>query len=84
MLRKFHVFLKRLFGENTPILDITLVFDKGNNSLDNFALIDSMPLNFVGFVKYNLISLFSVRGLNHLKNYLVATLDIIKKKECYE
>lgn len=51
MLGKFHLFLKRLFGENTPIPDITLVFDKGNNSSDNFALIDSMPLNFVGSVK---------------------------------
>jgi len=54
MLGKFHLFLKRLFGENTPIPDITLVFDKGNNSSDNFALIDSMPLNFVGSVSVKL------------------------------
>lgn len=51
MLQKFHVFLKELFGGNISIPDITLVFDKGNNSADNFALIDSMPLNFVGSVK---------------------------------
>ncbi len=51
MVQKFHSFLKRFFGENIPIPDITLIFDKGNNSANNFSLIDSMPLNFVGSVK---------------------------------
>ena len=29
---------------------VTLVFDKGNNSADNFALLDSQNLSYVGSV----------------------------------
>jgi len=29
----------------------TLIFDKGNNSADNFALIDTLELPYVGSVK---------------------------------
>ncbi len=50
MLTRFHAFLKEITGEDrTP--DTTVVFDKGNNSADNFALIDSLQLEYVGSVK---------------------------------
>ncbi len=51
MLEKFHAFLNDLLGKNNPPPQTTLVFDKGNNSIDNFALLDSLELNFVGSVK---------------------------------
>jgi transposase len=51
MLEKFHGFLNDLSGKNNPSPQTTLVFDKGNNSIDNFTLLDSLELNFVGSVK---------------------------------
>ena len=51
MLKKFHKFLVELSGKNCAVPQTTLIFDKGNNSLDNFALIDLLKLNFVGSVK---------------------------------
>jgi transposase len=38
-------------GDKSRRVTVTLVFDKGNNSADNFALIDSLNLNYVGSVK---------------------------------
>lgn len=55
MLKKFHAFIKELGGQACPVFNITLIFDKGNNSADNFALLDelqeTLPLKFVGSVK---------------------------------
>jgi transposase len=51
MLSRFHDFLKELSGQACAVPRITLVFDKGNNSADNFVLIDSLGLHFVGSVK---------------------------------
>ena len=51
MLERFGAFLSELQGKACPINSITLVFDKGNNSPDNIALLDSLNLNFVGSVK---------------------------------
>ena len=51
MLEKFHSFLKDISGKNCVVPQTTLIFDKGNNSANNFALIDSLKLNFVGSVK---------------------------------
>ena len=51
MLKKFHGFLNELSGENCAVPQTTLIFDKGNNSAKNFALLDSLKLNFVGSVK---------------------------------
>lgn len=51
MLQKFHNFLNDLSGETYAVPQTTLIFDKGNNSADNFALLDSLELNFVGSVK---------------------------------
>ena len=51
MLKKFHAFLVEITGEDQNIPQTTLIFDKGNNSVDNFALLDSLELNFVGSVK---------------------------------
>jgi|TARA_B100001971_G_C18226310_1_gene560674 transposase len=54
MLQRFHSFLNELCS--TPATkryesDMTLIFDKGNNSAKNFNMLDSMGANFVGSVK---------------------------------
>jgi|WetSurMetagenome_2_1015567.scaffolds.fasta_scaffold74832_1 transposase len=49
MLERFHGFFRELSGGKVP--ETTVVFDKGNNSEGNFALLDSLQLNFVGSVK---------------------------------
>ena len=51
MLRAFHAFLNAVTGRPGPLPETTVIFDKGNNSRDNFALIDELKLKFVGSVK---------------------------------
>ncbi len=51
MLKRFHRFFQELSGDDDSVPDTTVIFDKGNNSADNFALLDSAGLNFVGSVK---------------------------------
>jgi transposase len=51
MLKQFHKFLKELSGNDCALPRTTLIFDKGNNSAENFAMVDSLELNFVGSVK---------------------------------
>ncbi len=51
MLKKFHSFLGKINGDGQGTPQTTLIFDKGNNSAKNFALLDSLELNFVGSVK---------------------------------
>jgi len=51
MLEKFHRFLNELSGGECPVPSTTLIFDKGNNSADNFVMLDSMHLHFVSSVK---------------------------------
>ncbi len=43
--------LKERAGSTWATAKPTLIFDKGNNSADNFALIDSLELPYVGSVK---------------------------------
>jgi len=50
MLERFHRFFRQLSGAPaTP--DLTVIFDKGNNSKENFAWLDSRQLSYVGSVK---------------------------------
>lgn len=52
MLEQFHSFLEETFGADVVQPKTTLIFDKGNNSKDNFVLLDSYPsFNYVGSVK---------------------------------
>lgn len=51
MLQEFHSFLNELSGQTCAVPQTTLIFDKGNNSVGNFALLDSLELDFVGSVK---------------------------------
>ncbi len=53
MLKQFHEFLKTTFGEDVQASQsrVTLIFDKGNNSQDNFTLIDRLKLHYVGSKK---------------------------------
>jgi len=56
MLKKFHDFINEIssqscIGTTAQVPQITLVFDKGNNSGKNFNLIDTLELNYVGSVK---------------------------------
>jgi transposase len=51
VLTRFHGFFRELAGRGTVVPETTLIFDKGNNSADNFRLLDSLALKFVGSVK---------------------------------
>jgi transposase len=51
VLGRFHQFFRELAGPVVPVPETTLIFDKGNNSADNFRLLDSLDLKFVGSVK---------------------------------
>lgn len=51
ILRRFYDFLNEIAEEAHQTPKITLIFDKGNNSEGNFALIDSLQLSYVGSVK---------------------------------
>jgi transposase len=53
VLGRFHRFFRELSGEPTVVPETTLIFDKGNNSAENFGLLDSLNLKFVGSVKQN-------------------------------
>jgi transposase len=51
VLRRFHKFFRQLSGNGGATPDSTLIFDKGNNSEENFHLIDELKLSYVGSVK---------------------------------
>ena len=51
VLKRFHQFFGELAGEATAPPETTLIFDKGNNSAENFSLLDFLSLKFVGSVK---------------------------------
>jgi transposase len=51
VLEKFQRWLKERSGSTWTTAKPTLIFDKGNNSADNFALIDTLELPYVGSVK---------------------------------
>lgn len=51
MLGRFATFYAGLAPAGAPLPKTTLVFDKGNNSAANFALIDTLGLDYVGAVK---------------------------------
>jgi transposase len=51
VIRRFSAFMKEVSGSAIPLSKMTVVFDKGNNSADNLALLDSLNLHFVGSVK---------------------------------
>jgi transposase len=51
VLERFQRWLKERAGSTWSATKPTLIFDKGNNSADNFALIDALELPYVGSVK---------------------------------
>ncbi len=54
MVQKFHSFFNELCSAPATTRyesDMTLIFDKGNNSAKNFSMLDSLGVNFVGSVK---------------------------------
>jgi transposase len=51
VLGRFHRFFRELSGPAGTVPETTLIFDKGNNSADNFRLLDGLNLKFVGSVK---------------------------------
>jgi transposase len=50
MLERFRQFFRQLSSAAAQP-DITVIFDKGNNSKENFHLLDNMQLSYVGSVK---------------------------------
>ncbi|MFU8832304.1 MAG: IS1634 family transposase [Wenzhouxiangella sp.] len=51
IIERFHAFFQSLSPTSAPKPALTVVFDKGNNSAENFALLDRLGLHFVGSVK---------------------------------
>jgi len=53
MLKQFQEFLTTTFGQDVQACQsqVTLIFDKGNNSQENFTLIDQLKLHYVGSKK---------------------------------
>ena len=53
MIERFGRFLQQVSGAAGlgAVPDVTVVFDKGNNSAANIARVDALPLHFVGSVK---------------------------------
>jgi transposase len=51
VLNRFHQSFRQLAGGATAVPETTLIFDKGNNSAENFGLLDTLSLKFVGSVK---------------------------------
>lgn len=51
VIRRFHNFLNNLSTAQLSSPKITLVFDKGNNSADNFSLLDQCEIHFITTVK---------------------------------
>lgn len=51
VLKKFQGWLQERAGSQWKERKPTLIFDKGNNSADNFALLDTLELRYVGSVK---------------------------------
>lgn len=51
VLEKFQRWLQERAGTPWATTKPTLIFDKGNNSADNFALVDRLELPYVGSVK---------------------------------
>ena len=63
MIEHFHDFLSHTFGDTPQSPQLTLIFDKGNNSKENFNLIDSLKLHYVGSIK-----LSEVKDLANISN----------------
>jgi transposase len=51
VLNRFHQSFRQLAGGAMAVPETTLIFDKGNNSAENFGLLDALSLKFVGSVK---------------------------------
>src|SRR6266446_4106860 len=55
MIEHFQAFLTDAFGATTQVPQLTLIFDTGNNSKDNFGLIDTLKLPYVGSIKLSAV-----------------------------
>jgi transposase len=51
ILKRFQGFLDELSDASSSAQNTTVIFDKGNNSKANFALLDALEVGFVGSVK---------------------------------
>ena len=51
IIGRFHAFFREISGVEASTQALTVVFDKGNNSAENFALLDHLGLHFVGSLK---------------------------------
>jgi transposase len=89
MLKNFHDFIKKNWRSNIHRSKLTLIFDKGNNSKDNFKLIDSLKIHYVGSVKLSEfkslaeISNFDSRFIVSKSTGLESTKFFRVRKEAY-
>jgi hypothetical protein len=63
MIAHFHDCLSHTFGDTPQSPPLTLIFDTGNNSKENFHRIESLQLHDVGSIK-----LSEVKDLAHISN----------------
>lgn len=82
MIERFHQFLSDAFGEMAQVPQLTLIFDKGNNSKDNFGLIDKLNLHYVGSIKLN-----EVKALSEVSNqderWINCKSEKLEKAKCF-
>lgn len=82
MIEHFQQFLTDAFGATTQVLQLTLIFDKGNNSKGNFGLIDTLKLHYVGSIKLSEVKEWAEISNQHGPWTSCQTLGLEKTKCC--
>ncbi len=80
MIEHFQQFLTDAFGATAHVPQLTLIFDKGNNSKDNFGLIDILKLHYVGSIKLSEVKALAEISNQHGNWTACQTLGLEKTK----
>jgi transposase len=80
MIEHFHQFLTESVGETPQAPQLTLIFDKGNNSKDNFGLIATLKLHYVGSIKLSEVKALAAISNQHGHWTPCQTLGLEKTK----
>src|SRR5882672_1592196 len=75
MIEHFQAFLTDAFGATTQVPQLTLIFDTGNNSKDNFGLIDTLKLPYAGSIKLSAVKALAEISNQHGPGLLVKLSD---------
>ena len=80
MSEHFQQVLTDAFGATAHVPQLTLIFDKGNNSKDNFGLIDILKLHYVGSIKLSEVKALAEISNQHGNWTACQTLGLEKTK----